>query len=76
MSKMTIEITPEQHQQIKMLALQSGKTIKDFILEKSLGVNSNKRTLGNSDGKYWISDNFDDDISNDFEGDIFPEGKI
>lgn len=36
MSRLTIEIDPEQHRQIKTLATFSGMTIKDFILSKTL----------------------------------------
>lgn len=41
MNRLTIEIDPEQHRQIKTLAMFSGMTIKDFILSKTLG---SKRT--------------------------------
>ena len=37
MNRLTIEIDPEQHRQIKTLATFSGMTIKDFILSKTLG---------------------------------------
>lgn len=36
MSRLTIEIDPEQHRMIKALATISGLSIKDFILEKTL----------------------------------------
>ncbi len=36
MSRLTIEIDPEQHRQIKTLATFAGMTIKDFILSKTL----------------------------------------
>ncbi len=39
MNRLTIEIAPEQHRQIKTLATFSGMTIKDFILSKTLGTN-------------------------------------
>ncbi len=34
MSRLSIEISPEQHQQIKALAALQGKSIKDYILNK------------------------------------------
>ena len=34
MSRLVIDVTGEQHQQIKALAALQGKTIKNFILEK------------------------------------------
>ena len=36
MNRLTIEIAPEQHRQIKTLATFAGMTIKDFILAKTL----------------------------------------
>ncbi len=35
-SRLTIEIEPEQHRQIKTLATFAGMTIKEFILSKTL----------------------------------------
>ena len=37
MNRLTIEIEPEQHRQIKKLATFSGMTIKEYILSKTLG---------------------------------------
>ncbi len=34
MSRISIEVTPEQHTAIKMAALAHGCTLKDFILDK------------------------------------------
>ena len=34
MSRLSIDLTPEQHQQIKALAALQGKSMKDFILGK------------------------------------------
>jgi hypothetical protein len=36
-NRLTIEIEPEQHRQIKTLATFSGMTIKEFILSKTIG---------------------------------------
>ncbi|MGJ8696385.1 MAG: hypothetical protein ACSHYF_08700 [Verrucomicrobiaceae bacterium] len=36
MSRLSIEIEPEQHRQIKTLATFAGMSIKDFILSKTL----------------------------------------
>jgi uncharacterized protein (DUF1778 family) len=36
MSRLSIEITPEQHQRLKALAALSGQTIKEYILERTL----------------------------------------
>jgi len=47
MSRLSIEITDEQHQQIKTFAAMQGKSIKDFILEKlfpaQTGTNDEKK---------------------------------
>ena len=37
MNRLTIEIEPEQHRQIKTLATFSGMTIKEYILSKTIG---------------------------------------
>lgn len=37
MNRLTIEIDPEQHRQIKTLATFAGMTIKEFVLTKTLG---------------------------------------
>lgn len=40
MTRLTIEIEPEQHRQIKTLATFAGMTIKEFILSKTLTPSS------------------------------------
>ncbi len=41
--RLSIEITPEQHQRLKAVAALQGKTIKDYVLEQSLpNINSDK----------------------------------
>lgn len=42
MSRLTIEIDPEQHRKIKTLATFSGMTLKEFILERTLAPSSSK----------------------------------
>ncbi|NJK62452.1 MAG: antitoxin [Synechococcaceae cyanobacterium SM2_3_1] len=36
MSRITIDVTLEQHQQIKAMAAMQGKSIKEFVLERLL----------------------------------------
>ncbi|MDE0214542.1 MAG: antitoxin [Deltaproteobacteria bacterium] len=36
MSRLSIELTPEQHQQLKAIAALQGQTLKDYILERTL----------------------------------------
>lgn len=38
MSRISIEVTDDQHQKLKALAALKGKSIKDFVLERTLGV--------------------------------------
>ncbi len=37
MSRISIDVTPEQHQKLKALAALQGKSIKQFVLESTLG---------------------------------------
>jgi len=39
MSRLSIEVSSEQHQKIKALAALQGKSIKDFILDKVFSAN-------------------------------------
>lgn len=36
MRRLSIEVTPEQHQRLKAVAALHGKTIKDYVLERAL----------------------------------------
>ncbi len=36
MSRISIEVTPEEHQRLKAFAALRGQTIKDYILERAL----------------------------------------
>ena len=36
MHRLSIEVTPEQHQRLKAVAALQGKTIKDYVLERVL----------------------------------------
>ncbi len=36
MRRLSIEVTPEQHQRLKAVAALHGQTIKDYVLERSL----------------------------------------
>ena len=37
MPRLSIELTPEQHKRLKAIAALRGQSIKDYVLEKSLG---------------------------------------
>ena len=36
MSRLSIEITPEQHQRLKACAALAGKSIKEYVIERAL----------------------------------------
>ncbi len=36
MRRLSIEVTPEQHQRLKAVAALHGKTLKDYVLERAL----------------------------------------
>lgn len=38
MSRISIDVTPEEHQKLKALAALQGKTIKEFVLASTLGA--------------------------------------
>ncbi|MEO0851903.1 MAG: antitoxin [Cyanobacteria bacterium J06648_11] len=38
MSRISIDVTPEQHQRLKAIAALQGQTIKDFVLARTLGA--------------------------------------
>lgn len=42
MSRLIIDVTGEQHQQIKALAALQGKTIKDYVLERIFPKNQDE----------------------------------
>jgi K+/H+ antiporter YhaU regulatory subunit KhtT len=48
MSRLSIEITPEQHQRLKAVAALQGKTIKEYILERALPLPS-ERSVSSQD---------------------------
>jgi hypothetical protein len=37
MPRLSIDITPEEHQKLKAIAALKGQSIKDFVLERTLG---------------------------------------
>ncbi len=36
MSRLSLELTPEQHRQLKAIAALNGQTLKDYIIERTL----------------------------------------
>ncbi|MGR3809766.1 hypothetical protein [Jiulongibacter sp. NS-SX5] len=47
MSRLSVEITPQQHRQIKALAVLQGKSIKDYILEKLFTLEEEEQVAWN-----------------------------
>ena len=45
MSRLTIEITEEQKHSIKILAALSKLSLKDFIIDRTIGMKPNAETL-------------------------------
>jgi len=45
MNRISIDVTPEQHQRLKALAALQGKSIKDFVLECTLGPHGEDQAL-------------------------------
>ncbi|HEY1790371.1 MAG TPA: antitoxin [Verrucomicrobiae bacterium] len=39
MSRICIDITRDEHQKLKAMAALQGKSIKDYVIERTLGVN-------------------------------------
>ncbi len=39
MSRISIDVTSREHQKLKALAALQGKSIKDFVIERTLGSN-------------------------------------
>ncbi|MDR4513636.1 antitoxin [Nitrosomonas sp.] len=42
MSRLSIDLTPEQHQKIKALAAMQGKSIKEYVLNRILPTSSDE----------------------------------
>ena len=46
MSRISIDVTDDQHQKLKALAALQGKSIKKFVLERTLGADDADAQLG------------------------------
>jgi hypothetical protein len=38
MSRISIDVTPEEHQKLKAMAALQGKSIKEYVMESTLGL--------------------------------------
>lgn len=45
MSRISIDVTPEEHQRLKALAALQGKSIKEFVLERTIGTSDDADAL-------------------------------
>ena len=45
MSRISIDVTPEEHRQLKALAALQGKSIKEFVLARTIGAASDALAL-------------------------------
>ncbi|HEY3855199.1 MAG TPA: antitoxin [Verrucomicrobiae bacterium] len=41
MSRISIDVTPDEHQKLKDMAALQGKSIKDYVIERTLGAEGN-----------------------------------
>ena len=42
MSRISIDVTPEEHQKLKALAALQGRSMKDYIIARTLGAEGDK----------------------------------
>jgi hypothetical protein len=42
MSRISIDVTTEEHQKLKAIAALQGKSIKDYVIERTLGAEAEK----------------------------------
>lgn len=42
MSRISIDVTSEEHQKLKAMAALRGKSIKDYVIERTLGADADK----------------------------------
>jgi len=45
MSRISIDVTPDEHRRLKAMAALQGKTIKEFVLAATLGAQSEDEAL-------------------------------
>jgi len=54
MSRLSIEVTPDQHQRLKAIAALSGMTIKDYVLERVLPPVPEQEDLSEEDALHQL----------------------
>ena len=56
MSRLSIELTAEQHQRLKATAALKGKSIKDYVLERALPPSPGSDSLSDEDALNELAD--------------------
>lgn len=54
MRRLSIEVTPEQHQRLKAIAALAGKTIKEYVLERVLPPLPERDALSEEDALHQL----------------------
>lgn len=60
MSRLTIEVTPEQHQRIKVMAAMQGQSIKDYVITRVLSDEQAAETAAWEQLKVLLAERIDD----------------
>jgi len=56
MSRLSIEVTPEQHQRLKAIAALHGQTIKDYILARTLPALPEQEALSEEEALWQLEE--------------------
>ena len=56
MPRLSIDITPEEHQKLKAIAALKGQSIKDFVLDRTLGEAPAVGDMGEDEALEALSD--------------------
>lgn len=56
MRRLSIEVTPEQHQRLKAIAALKGQTIKDYVLERVLPPLPNMDSMTEEEALHKLED--------------------
>ena len=71
MSRLSIEVTPEQHQRLKAIAALHGQSLKDYILERTLPALPESESLSEEEALRRLDEFLDTRIAEAERGEIF-----
>jgi len=54
MSRLSIELTPEQHQRLKAMAALQGQSMKEYVLQRSLPDLPNRNSMTEEEALYQL----------------------